>query len=256
MSEGILKFRLDGEVTIGKLSEACVRFAKVLQALDESHHARVRWVLAGLDHGSAAVTARAIPLDEEAREFIPAMCEEVLQAASRVASIRVEESQIRSDRPLLDRVRELAYVVDENNHITLEAAGTQVTFTPSILHATAESQTKTTSSLGTVRGRIETLSHRRGLRFFLYELVTDRPIRCHPDSDLEDTMRSVWGRVADVAGTVTREATTGQPISIRHITAVSTVEEGDPMGYLQARGALRTREPAEQAVRRARDAAP
>ena len=120
--------------------------------------------------------------------------------------------------------------------------------------AIAEHDARTTNSFGIVRGRVETLSHRRGLRFFLYDLATDKAVRCHPDSGLEDTMRSVWGSVVDVAGTVTRDAATGQPISIRHITSVNTIEEGDPMGYLRARGALRIGEPAEEAVRRIRDA--
>lgn len=255
-SEGTVRFRLDGEVTIGKLSKVCSRFTRVLQALDESHDARVRWVLAGLEHGSAAVTAQAAPLDEEAENLIPLMCDDFLQAAIDLTSRQVGESHTLLDRPLLDRVRELAEVVDDENQITLEAAGAQVTFTPSIRSAIAKRHKGTTSSRGTVRGRVETLTHRQGIRFFLYELATDKSVRCHPDPGLEDTMRSVWNRVADVTGTITRDATTGQPISIRNITAVNTIEAGEPMGYLQARGALRIREPAERAIRRVRDAAP
>lgn len=68
-------------------------------------------------------------------------------------------------------------------------------------------------------------------------------------------MRDVWGRVADVTGTITRQASTGQPISIRDITQVDTIDEGDPLGFRQARGAFHIGEPAEQAVRRIRDAA-
>ena len=255
MSEGFVKFRLDGEVTIGKLAEACIRFTKMLQALGESHDASVRWVLTGLDHGSAAVTARAMPLDEEAKELIPAMCQDIGQAASLIASPPDGENHPLLDGPLLDRVRELTEVVDEDNQITLEAASTRVTFTPSIRSAIMERHAETASSLGTVRGRVETLSHRKGLRFFLYELATDKPVRCHPDHGLEDTMREVWGRVADVTGAVTRDAS-GQPVSIRDITEVQAVDEGDPLGYLQARGAIRLREPSEQALRRVRDASP
>lgn len=249
MSEGIVRFRLDGEVTIGKLSEVCARFTRVLQALDQSHDAGVRWVLAGLHHGSAAVTARAEPLNPQAEKAIPAMCEELLQAA-----LQVEGGDIRLDRAIVGRVRELAEVADEKNRIVLEAAGDQVAFTPSTWSASAERQTRNTSSRGTVRGRVETLSHRRGLRFILYELASDKSVRCYPDPGLEETMRDVWRRVADVTGTITRQASTGQPISIRDITQVDTIEEGDPMGYLQARGAFCIGEPAEQAVRRARDA--
>ena len=68
-------------------------------------------------------------------------------------------------------------------------------------------------------------------------------------------MRDVRGRIADVTGTITRQASTGQPISIRDITQVDAIDEGDPIGYLQARGAFHIGEPAEHAVRRIRDAA-
>ncbi len=237
-----------------KLSDACVRFTRALQAAGDSHDASVRWVLAGLGHGSAVVTARAKPLDEEAAERLPPMCDDFIQAVTHVASLQVDGDHTSLDRLLLDRVRELAEVVDEHNQMTLEAAGAQVTLTAFNRSAIAKRDARTTSSLGTVRGRVETLSHRKGLRFFLYELATDKAVRCHPDSDLEDTMRDVWNSVAEVTGTVKRDAATGQPISIRDITVVSTIEEGDPLGYLQARGALSIREPAEKAVRRIRDA--
>lgn len=249
MSEGFVKFRLDGEVTIGKLSEACLRFTRVLQALDEGHDAKVRWVLAGLDHGSAAVTARADPLDQQAEKLIPMMCEDLLQAASHVA-----QGNVLSDHPVSARVFELAQVADENSQVVLETASKQVAFTTDLRSATADRQPKITTSRGTVRGRVETLSHRKGLRFYLYELAGDKRVQCHPDPGFEDTMRRVWGGIADVTGTITRDAATGQPTSIRDVTAVDTIEEGDPLGYLQARGALRLREPAEQAIRRVRDA--
>lgn len=137
MSKGIVGFRLDGEVTIGKLSEVCARFTRVLQALDESHDAGVRWVLAGLEHGSAAVTARATPLNRQAEQAIPAMTEELLQAALRVAG-----GNTHSDRAIVGRIRELAEVADEKNGIVLEAAGEQVAFTAFTWSASAERQAK------------------------------------------------------------------------------------------------------------------
>ncbi len=109
------------------------------------------------------------------------------------------------------------------------------------------------TSLGTVRGRVETLSRRRGLTFRLYELTTDSAVVCYMDPDLEDTMRGVWGHIADVTGTVLRDPKTDRPLWIRRVTDVDPVDEGDPDGYLRARGAAHTSEPAEVLVRRMRD---
>lgn len=60
MGDDLVTFRLDGEVTIGKLSVAFARFSTVLDALGEDRGANVRWVLVGLDFASAAAgTAHA-----------------------------------------------------------------------------------------------------------------------------------------------------------------------------------------------------
>lgn len=120
----------------------------------------------------------------------------------------------------------------------------------------AERQLQTTTSLGSVRGRVEMISQRNTLRFSIYELVNDRAVTCYPHPDYADVMREAWGRIADVTGTITRDAATGMPVSIRRVTRVDVVEdEGEPDGYLRARGAIKTAEPAEQALRRMRDAA-
>ncbi|MCY3924686.1 MAG: hypothetical protein OXG52_04125 [bacterium] len=119
---------------------------------------------------------------------------------------------------------------------------------------TIDGQMQTTKSLGAVRGRVEMLSQRKTLRFSIYELVYDKVVTCYPHPDHKDVMREAWGRVADVTGTITRDVATGRPISIRQVTRVDVVDEGEPDGYLRARGALRTVEPAERVVRRIRDA--
>ena len=58
-------------------------------------------------------------------------------------------------------------------------------------------------------------------------------------------MRSGWGRIADVTGTIRRDADTTGPVCIRRVMSVDPVEEGDLDGYRRARGALRTSAPAE-----------
>lgn len=250
MMEDHVKFHLGGEVTIDQFSDALTRFSQVLDALRLSHGAEVRWMLTGLDYGSAAATAQAVPLDDEAVDRIPIMYDSCIDAAQRV-----RDGSLDRALPLHREMHGLMALADENHPIAIQTDSKQVVVKapiPSLTLAAEEPDAEATS-LGTVRGRVETLSRRRGLTFRLYELTTDAAVVCHMDPDLEDTMRGVWGHIADVTGTVLRDPKTDRPLWIRRVTDVDPVDEGDPNGYLRARGAVRTSEPAEVLVRRMRD---
>ena len=244
-----MTLRLDGELTIEKLADAFTRFQTVLQALEQDQGAHVRWALAGLDYGSASITARAEPLDDDAIAKIPAMAERYLSAARQVSGGDVSERS-----PLLLVVRDLTEIADELNRIILETADDDVIITAPVALARVTDGTQTTKSLGTVRGRVETLSHRRGFRFTLYDLASDRPVSCYLRADHEDLMRHAWGHIADVTGVVTRDVETGRPLAVRGVTSVDVVNEGETMGFLRARGSVGGTEPAETVIRRIRDA--
>ena len=170
------------------------------------------------------------------------------------AARRVHRGEADS-RPLLQAVRQLTMVASGENHVVLETADDDVLFSGPVPARDARAdQPDTTKSLGTIRGRVETLSHRKHLRFTLYDLATDKAVGCYLHPHDEEQMRDAWGRVADVAGLVTRDATTGRPLTIRRVTSVQIVEEGTPGGYRRARGAIAGTESAEKVIRRIRDA--
>lgn len=81
-----MTIRLGGELTIDRVSQVFAQFAELLVALHEHQGANVEWMLDGLEHGSASATAKAIPLDDRSKGRIPAMCDEYIQAARKVAS--------------------------------------------------------------------------------------------------------------------------------------------------------------------------
>ena len=242
-------FRLDGELTIESVSDAFARFRDVLKALEQDQGASVRWVLAGLDYGSAGVTARAEPLDVASAAKISSMTDRFLAAGRQVSRGDIDPS-----RPLLRLVQNLTEVASEKNRVILETADDEVIFTAPVTVGQAPATAQTTKSFGTIRGRVETLSHRKGLRFTLYELATDQRVSCYLQADHEDQMRDAWGRIANVTGDVTRDAESGRPIAVRHVTAVEVIDEGETTGFLRARGAARGSEPAERVIRRIRDA--
>ncbi|MBX0329125.1 hypothetical protein K2Z83_15715 [Oscillochloris sp. ZM17-4] len=112
------------------------------------------------------------------------------------------------------------------------------------------------TAISTVRGTIQTLTNRRGLRFILYDTLFDRPVACYLSERDEDLMRNAWGKHATVEGVVTRDPETWRPLAVRHITHVTIAEPVAPDAYRQARGALPFGEgdpPAEKLVRSLRD---
>jgi hypothetical protein len=111
------------------------------------------------------------------------------------------------------------------------------------------------AAYGAVEGRAQTLSNRGGLRFTLFDLLHDRAVSCYLKEGYEDIMRNAWGRVAAVAGWISRDPATGRPMTVRQVTTVQIRPESSAT-YRDARGALLsvTGELPEHVIRRLRDA--
>ena len=119
------------------------------------------------------------------------------------------------------------------------------------------SQPSTTSAIGAVTGRVQTLSNRAGLRFNLYDTIHNKAVACYLSPGQEELMREAWDRRARVSGRVSREGGTGRPIAIRQILSVEILEDPAPGSYRLARGAVPWQEGdilPEDAVRLLRDA--
>lgn len=248
MREDEVRLRVGGEVTVELLSAALTAFTAALSAAEASHDARIRWVVADLDYGSAVALVRAVPDDDRSEKLVPQVCLSLVETGRSVAAGVADAAW-----PMTRHLTKLQQLADEEQPVTIECASAAVEFALGSSAERASTETDRYKSLGTVRGRVEMLSHRRGLHFSLYDLVDDAAVTCYPTSDMEAVMRNVWGRLADVTGTVRRDPATDRPRSIRDIISVDVVEEGSSTAYRTARGVLTTREPAEVLVRRMRD---
>ena len=67
---------------------------------------------------------------------------------------------------------------------------------------------------GTIEGRLSVLSERGGLRFTVYDPVTNKAIRCHFDETLLDDAINAFRQRVSVCGLI-RYRSDGQPISIK-----------------------------------------
>lgn len=245
--DGCLGFSLGGEVTLRLLQDALERFSGVLDVLRESHDANIDWMVASLDHGSVSAAVRAVPLDDSAAPKAADLCHEYLDAATSI-----QRGHADFTFPLHRQMYQLVQLADEAHPLVLATDGQQVDIQAPVSLKGLEGP-KQYVTFGTLRGRVETLSRHKKLNFRLYESATGAPVTCHMSPETEETMRDVWGYIADVTGTISRDSDTDRPRSMRAITNVEPVEEGGRGGWRRARGALRSKTPAEVLIRRLRD---
>ena len=91
----------------------------------------------------------------------------------------------------------------------------------------------------------------------MYDTLDDRAIACYLNPGEEDRIQMLWGRRAIVEGEIRRDPWSGRPTVIRQITDVVPLPERGPDDWQAARSALAEvwdGEPAEEAIRRIRDA--
>jgi hypothetical protein len=245
-----LTLTLDGEVTLDALARMTLGFRDLVLALSKevSPKDSIQWLLDDLSFGSASASVRGEGSDPKAIESV-------------VGAFSVVGHALAQDRvvPYSPRVRKQAQVLKEIINDKVTAIRFETAEDTAIVSASSDSETRrqTVIALGTVEGRIQTLTSRNALRFIMYDSLFDRPVSCYLNEDQRDLMRSVWDQHARVEGWITRDADTGRPLSVRQIRSIVAVDEAPRGSYLHARGKITPIEGAlrpEDTVRRMRDA--
>ncbi len=246
--------RLGGFVTMANFARATSDFSKALAELtkERSADARVEWVISGLEYGSAILTASPLPFSAEDEDLVPALVGAFIEVARQV-----QEHPAVLDRPVLRLIHSISQVaVDEEHEVVFETAESEVLFFRGSPSAPRGRQPQ--AVLGTVRGRVQTLQQRKGLRFVLYDLIHDKAVTCYLSETQEDLMRNAWGRLVEVSGTVTRDLVTDRPRAVRRVTDVKVLaDDGGVFDFRRARGVVRPAPdapPSEVSIRRVRDA--
>jgi hypothetical protein len=162
--------------------------------------------------------------------------------------------------PYSDRVKHRATELARSVGGTITALRFETPFVDAIVGQQTDAHIVSPSityAYGAIKGRVETLTSRRGLRFTLYDAIFDRPVSCYLGDGQEDNMRGAWERRVIVAGLIGREPISKRPVVVRDIGNIEILIDNEPGGYRNARGALGA--PAESArseviIRSMRDA--
>lgn len=200
--EATVGLDLEGpRVTLDRLIEAAAALLHILQDVDSQTTQRAGgahdWVVSGLSGGSAHIELTPAPKDERVQFRIRR--EVVANFARGMAQIaeRPEKPAFFTDRAL-QYARELNALTGETgiSAVVIRANGTSVRVTREMAkHVTSivEGDLKT---IGSVEGRLETISIHGQKYFNVYDAVTGRPVRCvFAEALLEQVTKALGKRV-------------------------------------------------------------
>lgn len=250
MAKDTLTLALIGDIDFRSFAETTQHFRALIEALSEemAPGVHIEWTLHDLGIGSAITAVRGESDRIDRVEQVVRAYAEVGRALEHNKpmpfSERVSKEAYAITRVLNHRIRSIRFETPDEDIIIAAPLG-------------AIPEVQLSHSYGAVKGRVETLSRRKGLRFILYEALTDKAVPCYVTEEKEQLLRDIWGKRVLVEGRVTRDPISGRPFTIRDVTNITPLAESTRKGYLEARGAIPLKlgmiSP-EEAVRRIRDA--
>lgn len=256
MSSQVVTLALDGEPTIEDYLSALEGFQQMLDLLGATvaSDQPIRWTIDALDKSSAITTLRGESQDLAAVERVAA---EYLRVGYALASADPAErlalpSEIRRSA---DRV--LGILNGRVPAVRFETADDDVTIqsgTATTLLTVSIPPSDFPGAYGAVEGRIQTLSSRNSLRFTLYDVIHDKAVSCYLQEGQQEMVRGLWDRLAVVEGFVKRDAATSRPTAVRRIRRIEPVAVAEEGAWRRVRGLVDSPVPAEDLIRRARDA--
>jgi hypothetical protein len=224
--------RLEGDrVTLDTFTAALQAFHRSIRDAIGERRDRVEVVVEALSSGSAYVTA--------ALEFRTVKDQEaVSDRIYTFASAAQQGDTGQLSQRMAHHVEQVHEVLERDDVVSIHfATSTHDFFLQPVDRPPADHTTPSRPSSGEVRGRIETIA-RRSRRFLIYDLLHDTPVTCYLASEDEERIRGLWGKLARVTGTVIRDPVTDRPASIRQITDIASIDEGDPNDWRAVIGAL------------------
>ncbi len=258
MPDDTITLALGGDVRLDAFATAIGRLKNLLDALtrEVASGARIDWVISALDVSSALTTVRG---DVSKPEFLPRVYRVVSAYEEVGEALHAGQLPPFSEAVTVEALAITSVLDDHVDQVRFETALKEwiITSPVSVMETTPLSQpTFAPVAYGAVEGRVQTLTSRDTLRFTLYDTLNDRAVSCYMAEDAVETMRDVWGRVAVVEGMVTRDPSSGRPLSVRGIREVRVIPSGTPGGYRDAMGSVpRDGGPrAEDVIRLLRDA--
>ena len=247
MAKDTLTFELGGRVEITDFAAGIAAFSRLVNALTP-RNAGVTWIVEDLQPGSAVVTFRGESTDL-------AVVEEIVDQYERIGgAMEWHEDLLQFKSRVVSAANAIRDLTETTEYVRFQTSQRDCTI---YRNGLTSQRPPPTVAIGSVAGRVQTLSNRGGLRFNLYDTLHDKAVACYLTPGQEEIMREAWGNRARVTGRVSRDALNGRPIAIRQIISVEPLVETERGSYQRARGAVAWRvgdRLPEEVIRELRDA--
>ncbi|OGN89732.1 MAG: hypothetical protein A2158_06190 [Chloroflexi bacterium RBG_13_46_14] len=229
MAKETITLALEGDVSLVEFAKAISNLNLLLNQLSKevNRDADVEWIVDELYAGSAVTTLRGVNGDLSSVENVVNAYENIGESLQSGRNINYSTITQRY-------ARDLVSVID--NRVTFVRFETPEKDFVIASRPTKDIQEVIKYAWSSVKGTVETLSHRKRLSFTLWDTLYDRPVSCYFKEGQEDIMRDTWGKKAVVSGRVGRRTETGRPIVIRDVKQIRIVEGLEPGSYRKARG--------------------
>ncbi|MEX2284172.1 MAG: hypothetical protein WEE89_16920 [Gemmatimonadota bacterium] len=244
---------LDGRVTLSDFAEAVKHVSRLLGSLggELAPGVGIEWEIDNLQSGSAIASVKGIGP-------APAV-DAVITAYEKVGAALGHGQPIPFSPNVQKEAKSLVSLINGNiSAIRFETERVDYIVRGASLAPVSVPQfVSPEDTYGAVEGEIDTLSRRRGLRFTLYDSLSDHAVSCYLAPGYEEVMRNAWGKRAIVMGRVKRDPLTGKPLSVRRVTAVEVINPRKPGDWKLARGAssaIKGDPLPEDSIRKSRDA--
>lgn len=201
----IIELHLDGEkISSDKLRRSISAFYGLIDeiALQVIGKKRpIKWIVS-VEKGSAVFINKP-ELDGLAPPLLDNVCSSLDQGIESI-EYSAERPKYFSDKAL-EYVQDLASIPEPQDG--LNKINIIVDKKPHILthHAVANIDTIMATygkALGSVEGRLSTISERGGLKIVVYDRLTDKPVRCHIHEDMLEEVTKAFGKRVYIFGMI------------------------------------------------------
>lgn len=230
MNTDKIALKLNGDVPIEDYAKVLDHFSRLIHALSSEivGGKDIAWKISNLGYGSANTEIQGIA---EKNEDVY----RVTSAYYVVGAAVARREPIPYSAKVVAEVNGITSVINGHVKSIDFVSGDRVAtidFTPS-----QQTQPSKYYSMGSITGRVDTLSRRKNM-FVLYDELFDKPVDCFLSDEKDDLMRGVWGKLATVIGEIEREPQTGIALRVRNVLNVIVEEEVPAGAFEAARGIL------------------
>jgi len=200
-----LTLRIEGpRITADRFVKAVSSFVALINDVSETvtnEHSAFRW-LVSVERGSAVVHFKPEPYKANPHLIAPSL--RAINDGIKMIRKRPERPRFWSDRALRN-AKELAEVLDVEtgvDHVSVKADQAALDITRKVSANVDELIGSEYKSLGTVEGRLRTVTEAGGIHFVVQDAVTHNNVRCFFDVERADEYMSAWRKRVAVYGEI------------------------------------------------------